>query len=186
MLRVVRAIAAFGMALSLSWVPLASVSACSCAMTTLPDAIRQVDVAIVGVAEAMADGPPAEKPRRTRVTFSVERASRETGATIEVAAWAGSDAGCGIEFGIGERWVVLATRWEGALDTNLCHGNLRVDDLAAAQRADLRRLMPVVPEAAPEEQSSPLDIPAPVIGFLAATLLIGAAGFLAFRHGRVR
>ena len=186
--RVVRSAIACAFALAATTIPISQVAACLCAGGELPVAIPNADVAFVGVAEATADGPPADNQRRTLYTFSVERASRETGPTIEVAAWAGSGSSCGIDFGMGERWVVLATRWEGALDTNLCSGNLRVDDLEPAQRADLPRLLPVVPEAAPEPTSTPLKpaLPAIAIGFavLAIVGTVAVVGAVAGRRNR--
>jgi hypothetical protein len=179
---------ALSFALALAAVPISRVAACMCASGELPDAIHHADVAFVGVAQAMAEGPPADNQRRNLYRFSVERASRQTGATIEVAAWAGSDAGCGIEFEIGERWIVLATRWEGALDTNACTGNLRVDDLVAAERADLPRLLPVVPDAAPEPTSAALEraLPAIAIGLVVVALVATVAGVGAVTGRRKR
>jgi hypothetical protein len=90
---------------------------------------------------------------------------------------------------MGERWVVLATRWEGALDTNLCSGNLRVDDLEPAQRADLPRLLPIVPEAAqeraPEQVSTALErvLPAIAVG-VAVLALVGAVAVVGIVAGR--
>jgi hypothetical protein len=187
--RVVRSAIACAFALAATTIPISQVAACLCAGGELPVAIPIADVAFVGVAEATADGPPADNQRRTLYTFSVERASRETGPTIEVAAWAGSGSSCGIDFGMGERWVVLATRWEGALDTNLCSGNLRVDDLEPAQRADLPRLLPIVPEAAqeraPEQVSTALErvLPAIAVG-VAVLALVGAVAVVGIVAGR--
>jgi hypothetical protein len=187
--RVVRSAIACAFALAATTIPISQVAACLCAGGELPVAIPNADVAFVGVAEATADGPPADNQRRTLYTFSVERASRETGPTIEVAAWAGSGSSCGIDFGMGERWVVLATRWEGALDTNLCSGNLRVDDLEPAQRADLPRLLPIVPEAAqeraPEQVSTALErvLPAIAVG-VAVLALVGAVAVVGIVAGR--
>jgi len=192
--RVVRCAIACAFALAAATIPISKVAACLCAGGELSVAIPNADVAFVGVAEATADGPPADNQRRTLYTFSVERASRDTGPTIEVAAWAGSGSSCGIDFGMGERWVVLATRWEGALDTNLCSGNLRVDDLEPAQRADLPRLLPIVPEAAPERApehvSTALErvLPAIVVGVAVFALVgaVAAVGVVAGRRNRDR
>ncbi len=177
------------LALAVAGVTPARVAACSCAGGELPDAIRAADIAFIGVAEAAAAGPPSDIGPRTLYLFSVERASKPTGATIEVAAWSGGDASCGFDFAIGETWLVLAHRWEGALDTNLCSGNVHVDGLAAAQRADFERLLPVLPEAAPEgapeQESTVLEraLPALLIG-VGILALVGTVAVFGFARGR--
>jgi hypothetical protein len=157
------------------------VAACSCVGGELPEMIRGADVAFVGTPQRSAKAPRDELGPRNRYAFAVERANRETGATIEILAWSGGDAGCGIEFAIGERWLVLAHAQDGRLETNLCNGNVRVDELADPLRADLPQLLPLVPDPAPYEPAT-FEWAGPTLGVLAIVLLVGATSAFVFRR----
>ena len=84
------------MALTLSSVPLVTVNACSCAMATLPDAIRAADVAIVGSTLSTAAAGTDELGDRVLTTWAVER-SRDPmeGSRIGIESWRDSGATAG-------------------------------------------------------------------------------------------
>ena len=174
------------LALAAGTVPIWQVASCSCAGGDLPGAIRAATVAFVGTAEASAEAPPTELGPRTRYAFSVERASRQTGGTIEILAWSGGDAGCGVTFGIGERYVVIAHSQNGDLETNLCNGNVPVDGLPPAQQADLDALLPIVPErtAVPKDDHpfGAVSGALPAFVLVAALLVLVGASWLTLRR----
>lgn len=184
MFRVVRAVAALSMALILSSVPLASVSACSCAMTTLPDAIRAADVAIVGSTVGADAAGRDEMGERVLTTWAVER-SRDPmeGSRIGIESWRDSGANCGISFADGERWLVLAYSEFGALTTNSCLQNRRLDGSDPEAEAAISELLTEVPSAE-EAAAAPLEIPTPIIGIGLTALAVVAASIIAFRRER--
>lgn len=188
--RPTRAAMAALLALAAGTVPIWHVAACSCAGGDLPGAIRAATVAFVGTAEASAEAPPTDLGPRTRYAFSVERASRQTGGTIEILAWSGSGGSCGVTFGIGERYVVIANNQDGRLETNMCNGNVPVDELPAAQRADLEALLPIVPERArvteDDGEFGAVTGALPTIGLVAVLLVLAGASWFALRRRSVR
>lgn len=184
MLRIVRALAALSMALILSSVPLTTVTACSCAMTTLPDAIRAADVAIVGSTLSTAGAGEDEIGERVLTTWAVER-SRDPmeGSRIGIESWRDSGANCGIGFADGERWLVLAYSELGALTTNGCLQNRRLDGGDPEAEAAIAELLTEVPSAQ-EPAAAPVEIPAPIIGIVLAAFAVVAASIVAFRRER--
>jgi hypothetical protein len=88
---------------------------------------------------------------------------------------------------VGEEWLVIASEWEGRLETNLCTGSTLTEHLDPPELERIELAMsPNEPAAVPEEPGFSLaSVPAPVIGIVAAALLIGAVGVVAFRRDRV-
>ena len=174
--------------------PLAFAAACSCAMLGGPEeSIATADMAFVGTAVETAPGagaPGVDIGMGTvRYAFEVERASVATDAVVEVQALDDpGGAACGFSFGMGERWLVMAHRQEGAMHTNLCSGNLLLTQLDEAELERVMSALPVTPEPAPEAASDPAPpaaiLPA-VIGGLAALALVGVM-VIAFRGDRLR
>ena len=141
--------------------PAERVAACSCGTGPFEDMVAAADLAIVGIPEDAVEAGFQEELQAPliRYTFAVERASVEVEPTVEVTAWSGSGASCGITFGPGERWLVLASRWDGMLQTNLCSGNQLVEGLLPGQRAEIAELLPFEPDVAesddPATESTP-------------------------------
>ena len=175
MVRVVRALAALSMALTVSSVPLATVSACSCAMAALPDAIRAADVAIVGSTLSSAPAGKDEIGDRVLTTWAVER-SRDPieGSRIGIESWHDSGANCGISFADGERWLVLAYSEGGALTTNGCLQNRHLDGSDLEAEAAIAELLTEV-ASAEDPAAAPVEIPAPIIGIALAAFVVVAA-----------
>jgi hypothetical protein len=182
MVRIVRVLAALSIALTLSSVPLATVSACSCAMATLPDAIRAADVAIVGSTLSTAAAGKDEIGDRVLTTWAVER-SRDPidGSRIGIESWRDSGANCGIGFADSERWLVLAYSEFGALTTNGCLQNLRLDGSDPDAEAVIAELITEVPSAE-EPAAAPVEIPAPIIAIGLTALVVVVASVIAFRR----
>ena len=77
--RLVRVIAALSFSVTVTAVPLATVSACDCAMSELPEAIRTADLAVVATSVAVV-------PRGT--TYSISRRGRNPVIILAVLAGA--------------------------------------------------------------------------------------------------
>jgi hypothetical protein len=188
-----RLLLALVVAIGLSAVPLAAVSACSCVMPgTTQEIVASADLAFVGTVVDSAPVParPDETPWMVRYAFHVERASAATDEIVEVQAIRGDGGGtCGIEFGIGQRWFVAAhLDPAGVLESNSCNGDLVVDGMAPAEFQQLVELLPN--EVASATDPSPAEggepdwpslVPAAVAGLAAAA--IAAVMFVAFRGG---
>ena len=180
---------AIALALAVTTVPISQVAACSCGFPGYQEAIAAADVAFIGTVVAKGEPPLfGGDPMQTAPhAFAVTRSKTQMSSPFELEVAAGGGASCGLDMSVGEEWVVIASEWEGRLRTDLCTGSALATDLDPAELARIEDALSLNdPAVDSEEQSSPLDIPAPVIGILAAALLIGAAGFVAFRHGRVR
>lgn len=172
--------------------PLAFVAACSCVGFAGPEeSIAAAELAFVGSAVEAAPGgaDPGMGMGTVRYAFEVERASAPTDAVIEVQALDDpGGAACGFSFGMGERWLVMAHRQDGALQTNLCSGNMLLTQL---DEGDLDRVMsalPATPDPPADAQSAPgqpATLLPVLVGGLAALGLV-AVMLVAFRGDRLR
>ena len=162
------------LALGISTVPLGTVHACSCAMPGGPaEVVASADVVFVGTVADTAAAPGETGPM-IRHAFAVERASAETESLIEVQSLDDpGGAACGITFGVGERWLVAAYRDGATLQTNLCSGNQRTDEMPPAELAAYEELLSSVPEPA---DPSPQEVPGGVSPALVATAVAAVAG----------
>ncbi|MCA1568769.1 MAG: hypothetical protein LC798_00285 [Chloroflexi bacterium] len=165
--------------------PVATVHACSCAaFGTTADAVAAADLAFVGTVAGTAPGgeDPMMGVPLVRYAFEVERASQVTPAVVEVAALDdGGGPSCGFTFGVGERWLVVATSEGGSLRSNLCSGNVPVEGIGEAEMADLVALLPVEPEptspppaAAPAASPSGAGAGMPLLAVLVGLAATGA------------
>lgn len=184
--RVLRSLFSLALVAGLSAVPVATVMACDCARTELPDAVRDADLAIVGTLVGREDSPPAGTdalPAEYTWTWQVERSRDPIDAVqVSVTAWEDNGANCGVMFGADERWLVLGYLEDGRMLTNGCVRNQRIDGSDLEGEAMIDSLLPV----AVESQSSTggeLPVPPPVIVAAAAAVLIGLIGAVAFRRG---
>lgn len=175
--------AGFSLALvvGLSAIPTATVMACDCARTELPEAIRDADLAIVGTPVGRSDLAPlrGRMPAERTWTWEVER-SRDPldAATVSVTAWEDDGANCGVTFGADERWLVLGYLEDGRMLTNGCMRNQRLDGSDPDGELLIGSLLPVTAES----PSSADGVPPPLLVAVAAALLIGLIGAVAFRR----
>jgi hypothetical protein len=179
-----RALLAMVTALLLTAVPIATVSACSCAMSDFDQAVGEADVAFVGRPISVEAAARNDIGETVLTTWEVERSRDPIPAgTVAIRSWADSGANCGISFATDERWMVLAYASEGALETNGCMQNRRLDGSDPDGEATIASMLPVVatPTAVEDEEFA---IPLPVVGVAAATLLLVAVSLLAFRRQR--
>ena len=177
-----RSLLAMITAVLLTAVPIASASACSCAMTELDQAVAEATVAFVGYPVSVEAAPRNEIGETVLTTWAVERSRDPIGSTtIAIRSWVDSGANCGISFAADERWLVLAYDSDGVLETNGCNQNRRLDGSDPEGEAAIASMLTVVPESRPEEQDA-VAIPAPVVALGAAALLVVAVSLLAFRR----
>lgn len=195
-----RSLAALALALTM-WIgalsmPLASVQACSCAGSATASegvraAVAEGRVALIGsiVDTAPAAPDPNSLGPMVRYAIDVERASAPVSGLLEVQALDdGGGASCGIQFAIGERWVIVADGANGLLETGLCSGNVRTDGLAADEEAAIAEALPFVPDATTSSTAQPEDADSPLLPVTIGLLLaIGIGGLLlvAFRERSV-
>ena len=183
-----RLLGSLAIVVGVSAVPTATVMACDCALTELPEAVRDAEVAIVGTlvgqSEAAAARPgPAALPVEHVWTWKIERARDPLSVDhITINAWEDDGANCGITFGANERWLILGYLEEGRLVTNGCMRNQRIDGSDPQGEETIESLLPYsVGAASPSGDGIALPIPLLVAG--AATLLLGLIGLVAFRRG---
>lgn len=189
----VRLLLAAALAIGLSTLPLATVSACSCAMPGTPEeTVRASDLAFVGTVTESRQGPPdvMGPGQRIAYSFEIERASAAAPPVVEVLSLDDpGGAACGMAFGIGERWFVAAYEEpDGSLGTGLCSGNLMVEGMADGDLARIMGALSFAPgddaEPAPVDgsESTALSIsPALIAGAFGAILVVLTV--LAFRSG---
>jgi hypothetical protein len=185
----VRSIAAMLLVLTASAVSVAPAHACSCVQSAgLREAVTSAELAFVGTAIGER---PAGKDRTgfgplIGTTFRVERASSETAPRLEVAARPGEDEGaCGFSFGLHERWLVMAHRSGGLLQTSSCAENRSLGAIAPAELALLDELLPHVTVAADREPGDAGTAWLPAVAAAAAAMLaIGLFAAAAFRRSR--
>lgn len=179
--------AAFAMALvaGLSVVPTATVMACDCALTELPEAVRDADLAIVGTLvgqSAPAAVPGRDLPVELDWTWQVERSRDPIDADeISVAAWNDDGANCGVMFGANERWLVLGYLEDGRLLTNGCMRNQRIDGSDPDGEAMIAELLPIEVGSTPGSGGE-IAAPVPLLVAGVAVLAIGLIGLFAFRR----
>lgn len=153
------------LAVGLLGAPTASVYACQCAGTngveqTVAQARQSGGVAFVGtVTDAVRGGDVG----MIRYAFEVERASAETPALVAVESRDDPvGASCGFNFGLDERWFVVADRTASGLKTGLCSGNLRLKTGDQPDAEGLEKLLSFTPErsAEIERKTGPVLSPA--------------------------
>ena len=149
---------AFALSLVTIAMPLAFAAACSCAMLSGPDeAIAAAELSFVGtpIEAAPAGGDDGAMGVGTiRYAFEVERATHAVDSVVEVRALDDpGGAACGFAFGVGERWLVMAHRQDGAMHTNLCSGNLLLTQMDEGELDAIESSLPYVPEPAAESTS---------------------------------
>jgi hypothetical protein len=179
---VIRLLHAAILAIGLAAVPVASVVACSCAMTEFDVAIADAEVAIVGVAVSSEPAAGDELGETMLTTWQLSR-SRDPLDTdaIAIRSWKDSGANCGISFASGERWLVLAYRGEQGLETNGCMMNRRLDGSDPEAETVVASMLPAVtPTEVPSD--SGVEIPVPVLVLLAGGALVTIASLVAFRR----
>jgi hypothetical protein len=87
-------------------------------------------------------------------------------------------ANCGVSFGRGERWLIIAYVGDAGLETNRCMDNRRLDRTDVRLEARIRSLLPAVPPPPEPGYAGP---PPAVIGVL-ALLVVSVAWWLAIGH----
>lgn len=161
--------------------PVQRVAACSCAMTTLPEAVHEADVAFVGrLIERLPGGDNFGFPPDDEWRWTVE-SSRDPGveAMLTTVAAEADGANCGVLFAPGERWLVLAHVGDGRLHTNGCVPNQRMD----VADPDVEVLVAeFVPVTAPPEGAASVQLPTPVLVIGLIVGVFAVVGLLAFRR----
>jgi hypothetical protein len=179
-----RALAVLGLVLGASIVPMRQVAACSCAMTELPQAIEEAEVAIIGTLLGAGPAPPKAGVIAEPIehVWSVERSRDAMSAiTITIAASPDDGANCGVSFAADERWLVLAYQGDGGLETNGCMRNIRLADASPEEMDVIDSL--VATSVAPGPASGPApSVPAPLLVALGALAVVVAISFIAFRR----
>jgi len=188
-MRVSRILTALAVASALLAVPIATVNACSCVGFTVQEAVAAADIAFVGTLTATSAEPDPNSMEPITWRFDVERANREvSGAKIDISAPVDSGANCGVSFGIGERWLVLASRIEGSLTSSSCAGNVPMSaadpQLAAFVEEAMAPVSTPPPAAAPEAAPSASSLPLiPIgIGLAVVAVVVVASGVLYARR----
>ncbi|HEX7171314.1 MAG TPA: hypothetical protein VF365_01765 [Candidatus Limnocylindria bacterium] len=178
----VRLLQAAFLALGVSIIPIATASACSCAVTEFDDAVMSAELAIIATAVSTEPAGGGDIGEMQLTTWKVSQ-SRQDIETHVIAILSAKDNGanCGITFGTDERWLVLAYPGERGLETNGCMQNRRLDGSDPEMEAALASMVPAV-TIADNDAATDLQIPVPVIVVATVGLLIAAVSALAFRR----
>ena len=170
------------LAIGVSIIPLATVSACSCAMQDLDEAIASAEVAVVGTVASVEPTGKADLGDGMLTTWTLT-GSRDPVPTGSLAIHSVKDSGanCGITFAVNERWLVLAYRGEQGLETNGCMLNRRLDGGDPEAEALITEAMEPVTAETQVEDPGP-QVPMPIIGLGAAALLVALVSLVAFRR----
>ena len=180
--------------------PLTSAHACSCGFAGYPEAIADADFAFVGTV-VRADEP--ERPTgfdEAAYTFDIALSKEPMQSPFTVLALHGNGANCGIDMGLGEEWLVIASIEDGRPRTHLCTGSSPVAGLDPAVIAQAADLLTVEPAGTPPdrgETDAPEAVPAPsttadaavdvrllVAGAVAAGAAVGLAAGVALARRR--
>ncbi len=165
---------AMGMAIAVS-TP-ARVAACSCMEQTLAEAVRGADVAFVGTLAGTDQAiPAAMQPGMSEIvwTWDVERSRDPTEtAQLQLAAWPDDGANCGVSFGLGERWLVIAHQSEGRLSSSSCAMNQLMDGTQPDVEAQIVGMVTVVPAAEPGEPAAQDSAPSWPVWFVMGTVAL--------------
>lgn len=175
------------LAAAASTMPVRTALACSCAFLEYPLAIAEADQAYIGTVTDVAEPPQPGLgvawggQEVARYTLAVERAKEPTAQKAVVHAVFGSGANCGIDLGVGERWLIIASSEEGRLLTHLCTGSTSVEMLDGESLDQVEALLTATPTATEGEQSVG-DLPWPAIGLGVVLAILALLSALAFRH----
>ena len=179
-----RGLLALATALLLTAVPIATVSACSCAMIELDQAVAEADFAFIGRSVSQEVAPANELGETVMTTWAVDRSRDPISAeTVTIRSTPDNGANCGVSFATDERWLVFAYTGEGALETNGCMLNRRLDGSDPEGEAAIASMLPAVMPSDVVADDGPM-VPMPIVGVAAATLLVAAVSLLAFRRQR--
>lgn len=177
-----RLIQAAIIAIGVSIIPIATVSACSCAMTELDEAVQSAEVAIIGTAVSAEPAGGGDFGEMQLTTWEVSQSRDDIDTEVlEILSAEDNGANCGITFGTDERWLVLAYPGERGLETNGCMQNRRLDGSDPEMEAALASMLPAV-TIADDGTASDVRIPVPVIVVAGVALLIAAVSVVAFRR----
>lgn len=183
--RVTRILAAAGLVLVTSAVPIARVAACDCMMMAPEEAAAAADVAFTGT--VVAEQPVAADGRggvgfadlgEMLYAFEVDGVAKgDVAATAQVLS-GGDGASCGMAFGIGERWLIFGTVERDTITTHLCSGNV------ALAPEDPGPIAVSPPQASATPERGPSIPPAILLPALAVAALAAASAFLFWRADR--
>lgn len=167
------------LALAIAMAIPARVAACSCMEQTLADAVREADVAFVGtLAGTDQPIPAAMQPGTSEIVWSwdVER-SRDalTTARIDLVAWSDDGANCGVSFGVGEKWLVIAHKSEGRLSSSSCSMNQRMDGIEPEIEEQIVGMLTVVPATEAVEPAAQPSSPSLQVIFVVGAIVVVAA-----------
>jgi len=176
-----------GLAAGLAIAPTARVAACDCAMTELPQAIRDADAAFIGVLAGTEQAVPAPVeggPPEIAWTWQVDRSRDPISADrITVTAWEDDGANCGVAFGVDERWLVIGDVADGRMQTNGCMRNQRLDGTDPDGEALIESLVTYSVTPVESPNSGAISVPMPVIVLIAGAAAVALISFVAFRRG---
>lgn len=174
---------AFTIAVLATLAPAERVAACDCALLEPAQAVRDADAAFVGRLESVA-APDLGRQNGADASWhwSLER-SRDpidvSGITLVGAVQDG--ANCGVEFGVGERWLVIAHLDGSVLRTNGCLPNRPLDGAGAELDAEVAALLPVVVDSAATNEARG-NLPVSPWAIAAGLLVVAVASVVAFRR----
>ena len=173
------------LAIGVSIIPVATVSACSCAMGELDEAVLSAEVAIIGTAVSTEPAGGGDIGEMQLTTWEVSQSRDDIDTDVlEILSAKDNGANCGITFGTDERWLVLAYAGERGLETNGCMLNRRLDGSDPQMEAAIASMMPAA--VTPDDAGAPdVEIPVPVLVVAAVGLLIAAVSAYAFRRTAV-
>lgn len=169
-------------------IPTGRVAACDCALTPLRESVAEADVAIVGTLVSQVGPAPREDGQSVEHmwTWAIER-SRDPidPGELTVLGWTDDGANCGVSFGSGERWLIVAHLEGGHLRTNGCLPNRQIEGDDPELAALVEAMIPTS-EFATSAEPGTFSVPPQAIPIVLAIGAIGVVSLWAFRRDRAR
>ena len=142
---------------------------------SVEQAVAEADLAIVGTLVAAQAPPPDVLDQPMTMEWAIERSRDPLDVDrATISGWPDNGANCGVSFEVGDRWLVLASRTEGGLETNGCLPNRRLDADDPESASIVEDMTPVGGSTPPDTTQGGVELPVPLlVGGVALALLVG-------------
>jgi hypothetical protein len=132
-----RAVAALFLAAVVALIAPQTCAACTCLPMTFAESVEASEMVFVGTVTARESGVETPFGPGVDATFAVDEVYRGDVPADAVVRTADNSAACGVEFVVGESYLVLARSGPDGLESDLCMGSSRAGDVAAADLESL-------------------------------------------------
>jgi hypothetical protein len=132
-----RAVAAVFLAAVVALIAPQACAACTCLPMTFAESVEASEVVFVGTVTARQSGVETPFGPGIDASFTVDEVYRGDVPAAAVVRTADNSAACGVEFVVGESYLVLAHNGPEGLESDLCMGSSLAGDVAAGDLESL-------------------------------------------------